>query len=104
MVDIRNKDYGNKNPLVGKATDQPTSSISATLDPFANVVSIELTIKPTKGVIPKSTFNLCVRVAKNYNITEDLTQPLLLCKFSRFCRIFLPIRDIYLLQFEALIL
>ena len=34
----------------------------------------ELTIKPLKGVIHKSTYNPRARAAKNYNIVEDLAQ------------------------------
>ena len=34
----------------------------------------ELTIKPLKGVIHKSTYNHRERDAQNYNIVEDLAQ------------------------------
>ena len=34
----------------------------------------ELTIKPPKGVVHKSTYNPRARAAKNYNIVEYLAQ------------------------------
>lgn len=57
MVAIRNKYYGNLNPSSGKANHQPSISTQYTLDPPLGVIPIELTIKPPKRFIHKSTFN-----------------------------------------------
>lgn len=74
MLAMRNKDYGNLNHSAGKATDQPTISNSSTSYPSPNTVPTELTIKPPKGVIHKSTFNPHARAAQKCNIVEDLGQ------------------------------
>lgn len=63
MVSTRNKGYGNLNPSTSKVIDQSTSSTQSNSDPSPNLISTKLTIEPPKGVIHKSTFNPCVRVA-----------------------------------------
>ena len=64
-----NKDYGSL------ATDQPTTSTTNPSNELVPPTVIpELTIKPPKGVIHKSTYNPRARAAKNYNIVEDLSQ------------------------------
>ena len=55
MLAMRNKGNGNINPSTGKDIDQPSNSHSSTSYPSPNVVPSELTIKPPKGVIHKST-------------------------------------------------
>lgn len=74
MVNMRNKDYGNPNTLIGKATDQLASSTLTSFNPSPNVIPIELTFKQPKGIIHKFEFNPCARAAQNYNIVEDLAQ------------------------------
>lgn len=74
MVATRNKDYGNSSPSIGHDTDQPANSTISPLDPTPNVIPTELTIKPPKGVIHKSTINPHLRATQNYNIVEDLAQ------------------------------
>lgn len=60
-VATRNKDYGNLNPSIGKATDQPCSSTPSTPGPLQiSKLAHELTIKP-QVVIHKSSFNPHVR-------------------------------------------
>ena len=73
LISTRNKDYGNRQMSNNKATDQPSSS-TTTLIELAPPIIPELTIKPPKGVVQKSTFNPRARVAQHYNIVEDLAQ------------------------------
>lgn len=56
-----------------KATDQP-GSLTTTSSEVVLPIIPELTIKPPKGVVHKSTFNPRARAAQNYNIVEDLAQ------------------------------
>ena len=73
-MSTRNKDYGN--PLLSsnnQATDQPNPSTSTSSENIPPILP-ELTIKPPKGVVHKSTFNPRARAAQNYNIVEDLAQ------------------------------
>jgi len=70
-----NKYYGNLNPSTRKAIYQPSSSTPHTYGPLQiNKISLELIIKPPKGVIHKSSFNPHVSIAQNYNIVEYLAQ------------------------------
>jgi len=62
MVATRNKDYSNLNPLSGKDNDQPSNSTQYISIRYTNVLPTELTIKPPKGFIHKSTFTPRARV------------------------------------------
>lgn len=73
LVSTRNKDYGNPLSSNNQATDQPSTSTSTSLGVVPPVVP-ELTIKPPKGVVHKSTFNPRAQAAQNYNIVEYLAQ------------------------------
>ena len=73
LVSTRNKYYGNLLSSNNQATDQPSTSTSISSEVVPPVVP-ELTIKPPKGVVHKSTINPHARVAQNYNIVEDLAQ------------------------------
>jgi len=55
-MSTRNKDYGNPQLSNNKATDQP-SSLTTTSTEVVPPIIPELTIKPPKGVVHKSTFN-----------------------------------------------
>jgi len=69
LVSTHNKYYGSQ------ATDQPTTStMNPSTESVPPTVIPELTIKPPKGVIHKSTYNPRARAAQNYNIVEYLTQ------------------------------
>ena len=69
LVSTRTKDYGSQE------TDQPsTSTTNPSNESTPPTVIPELTIKPPKGVIHKSTCNPRARAAQNYNIVEDLAQ------------------------------
>lgn len=59
--------------LNNKATNQPSSLITTSSEVVLPIIP-KLTIKPPKGVVHKSTFNPCARVAQDYNIVEDLGQ------------------------------
>ena len=68
-MSTRNKDYGSP------ATDQPTTSTTnPSNESVPPPVIHELTIKPPKGVIHKSTYNPRARAAQNYNIVEDFAE------------------------------
>ena len=73
LISTRNKDYGNPQLSNNKAKDQPSSSTTTSTEVVPPIIP-ELTIKPPKGVVHKSTFNPRARVAQNYNIVEDLAQ------------------------------
>ena len=73
LISTRNKDYGNPQLSNNKATDQPSSSTSTSTEVVPPII-LELTIKPPKGVVHKSTFNPHARAAQSYNIVEDLAQ------------------------------
>lgn len=65
----RNKYYGNPNPLTRKDIHRPSTFTPPTFGPFQIVkLAPELTIKPPKGVITKSSSNPHMRDAQNYNI------------------------------------
>ena len=69
LVSTRNKYYGSQ------AIDQPTTSTTNPSTESVPPTAIpELTIKPPKGVIHKSTSNPRERAAQNYNIVEYLAQ------------------------------
>jgi len=74
MVDTWNKDYGNVNPLNSQATNQHTNLTSPSSNPTLPMITMELTIKPLKGIIHKSAFNPCAKAAQNYNVVEDFAQ------------------------------
>lgn len=57
MVATRNKYYDNVNPLNGPTTEQSTNSAASPPNPTPLTIPMELTIKPPKGVIHKSSFN-----------------------------------------------
>ena len=66
---MQNKYYGSL------ATDQPnTSTTNPSNESVPSPIIPELTIKPPKGVIHKSTYNPRARAPKNYNIVEYLAQ------------------------------
>ena len=71
----RNKDYGNPQLSNNKANEQPSSS-TITLTEVVPPIIPKPMIKSPKGVVHKSTFNPREKVAKNYNIIEDLAQSL----------------------------
>lgn len=56
LISIGNKDYGNPQLSNNKATDQPISSTTTSLEVVLSIIP-ELTIKLPKGVVHKSTFN-----------------------------------------------
>jgi len=56
-----------------KESDQPSSSTTTSREVVPPVIP-ELTIKPPKGVVHKSTFNPHARAAQHYNVVEDLAQ------------------------------
>ena len=69
---MRNKDYGNPpSSLNNQPTNQPNPSNWTSSKNIPPIVP-ELTIKPPKGVVHKSTFNPQVRETQNYNIVEGL--------------------------------
>lgn len=71
LISTMNKDYGNPQLSNNKDNDQP-SSLTTTSTEVAPPTIPELTIKPPKGVVQKSTFNPRARAAQHYNIMEDL--------------------------------
>ena len=73
LISTRNKDYRNPQLSNNKATDQPSSSTTTSIEVVPPIIP-ELTIKLPKGVVHKSTFNPHARAAHNYNIIEDLAQ------------------------------
>lgn len=73
LISTRNKDYGNPQMSKNKDKDQPSSSTKISIEVVPPIIS-ELTIKPPKGVVHKSTFNPRARAAQHYNIVEDLAQ------------------------------
>jgi len=73
LISTRNKDYGNPQLSNNKDKDQPSSSTTTSTEVAPPIIS-ELTIKPPKGVVHKSTFNPRARAAQHYNIVEDLAQ------------------------------
>ena len=73
LISTRNKDYGNPQVSNDKGKDQPSSSTTTSAE-VVPPITHELTIKPPKGVVHKSTFNPRARVAHHYNIVEDLAQ------------------------------
>ena len=73
MISTRNKDYGNPQLSNDKGKDQPSSSTTTSTEVVPPIIP-ELTIKPPKGVVHKSTFNPRARAAQHYNIVEDLAQ------------------------------
>ena len=69
LVSTRNKDYGSS------ATNKPTTlTTNPSNESVPPTVIPELTIKPPKGVIHKSTYNPQARATQNYNIVEYLAQ------------------------------
>lgn len=74
LVATRNKDYGNVNLLKIQATNQLDSSVPSSLDPTPLYILTELTIKPPKCIIHKSSFNPHATAGHNYNTIEDLAQ------------------------------
>ena len=75
LVSTRSKDYGNPSSSSNnQALDQPNLSTSTSSDTIPLPIALELTIKPLKGVLYKSTFNPRAQAAQNYNIVEDLAQ------------------------------
>lgn len=58
LILMRNKDYGNPQMSNNKATDQPYSWTTTSSKVMPPIIP-ELTIKIPKGVVHKSTFNLC---------------------------------------------
>src|SRR5260221_78112 len=69
LVSTWNKYYGSP------STDQPTTlTMNPSNESVPPTVIPELRIKPSKGVIHKSTYNPQARAAQNYNIVEDLAQ------------------------------
>jgi hypothetical protein len=73
LISTRNKDYGNPPVSNDKGKDQPSSSTTTSAE-VVPPLTHELTIKPPKGVVHKSTFNPRARAAQHYNIVEDLAQ------------------------------
>ncbi len=59
--------------LNNKDNDQPSSSTTTSTEVVPAII-LEVTIKLPKGVVHKSMFNPCARVAQHYNIVEDLAQ------------------------------
>ncbi len=75
LVTTRSKYYGNPPSSSNNQTiDQPNTSTSTSSDSIPPPISPELTIKPPKGVVHKSTFNPRAQAAQNYNIVEYLAQ------------------------------
>lgn len=73
FISTRNKDYGNPQLSNETGKDQPSSSTTTSTEVVPPIIP-ELTIKPPKGVVHKSTFNPRARAAQHYNIVEDLAQ------------------------------
>jgi hypothetical protein len=73
LISTRSKDYGNPQLSNEKGKDQPSSSTTTSTEVVPPIMP-ELTIKPPKGVVHKSTFNPRARAAQHYNIVEDLAQ------------------------------
>ena len=73
LISKRNKDYGNPKTSNNKDKDQPGSSTTTSTEVVPPIIP-ELTIKPHKGVVHKSTFNPPARAAQHYNVVEDLAQ------------------------------
>ena len=67
LISIRNKDYGNPKLSNNKDKDQPSSSTTTSTEVAPPIIP-ELTVKPPKGVVHKSTFNPRARAAQHYNI------------------------------------
>ena len=68
-MSTQNKYYGSP------VTDQPTTlTTNPSNESVPPLVIPELTIKPPKGVIHKSTYNPRERDVQNYNIVEYLAQ------------------------------
>ena len=65
LISTRNKDYGNPQLSNNKATDQPSSSTTTSTEVVPPIIP-ELTMKPPKGVVHKSTFNPRAKIAQNY--------------------------------------
>jgi len=57
-----------------QATDQPNPSTSTSSENIPPPILLELTIKPPKGVVHKSTFSPRPRAAQKNNIVEYLAQ------------------------------
>lgn len=58
LVSTRSKHYGNPSSSSNnQASDQPNPSTSILFDPIMPPIAPELTIKPLKGVVHKSTFS-----------------------------------------------
>ena len=73
LILTRNKDYGNPRLSNNKDKGQPSSSTTTSTEVAPPIIP-ELTIKPPKGVVHKSTFNPRARTTQHYNIVEDLAQ------------------------------
>eukprot|EP00253_Pinus_taeda_P014433 PITA_14433 len=73
LITTRSKDYGNPHMLNNKDKDQPSSSTMTSIEVVPLIIP-ELTIKPPKGVVRKSTINPRAQEAQHYNIVEDLAQ------------------------------
>ena len=73
LISTRNKDYGDPQVSNSKENDQPSSSTTTSKGVVPPVIP-ELTIRPPKGVVHKSTFNPRARAAQHYNVVEDLAQ------------------------------
>ena len=73
LISTRNKYYENPQLSDNKANDQPGNSITTSTEVVTPIIP-ELTIKPPKGVVHKSTFNPHAKPAQHYNIVEDLAQ------------------------------
>lgn len=58
----------------GQDIHQPNTSTFTSSNSDLPPIFPELTIKPTKGVFHKLTFNPRAPVAQNYNVLEDLAQ------------------------------
>ena len=74
LVSTRSKYYGNQLSSSNNQADQPNPSTSTSYDPIPPPITPELTIKPPKGVVHKSTFNPRALATQNYNRVEDLAQ------------------------------
>ena len=57
LVSTRSKDYGNQSSSLNNQVDRPNPSTTTSNDPIPPPIALELTIKPPKGVVHKSTFN-----------------------------------------------
>lgn len=73
LILIRNKDYGNPQLSNNKTTDQPSGSITTSIEVVPPIIP-ELAINPPKRVVHKSTFNPRAQATQNYNIVEDLAK------------------------------